>query len=89
MFHMNILILVDIFVFNTDLAVTCEVVVGCVLAYMHKMGGLLAHLVCWLYELYLQSCSHISSVMFIKYVYSAPLLKTMTSYVAHICIHIL
>ena len=47
--------------------------VGCVLViYKKEMLGLYTYVACWPCELQLECSSHICSVIYVKYVYSAP-----------------
>ena len=65
--------LVGIFGSGTYLAITCrvKVAVACVLEYT-KFLGPHAHVTFWLRDVDLECCIHICSVMYVKYVYSAP-----------------
>ena len=66
----------------------CEIGVAVDVIYISaNMLGLYVHLAGWLCELYLQCGSYIPSVIYVKYVYSAPCLKVRPS-VWHINIYI-
>ena len=70
----NMIILVDIFVWDAYVAITCGVVVkvGCILVDMCKTLALHTPIPCWQYKLHLKYGSHICSVISVKHVYSVP-----------------
>ena len=71
------------------LTITCKVkvAVGCVWHIYAKNFDTCVHIACSLWEPYLEISSHISSLTYVKYVYSAPCcwLMPVILYVAYLC----
>ena len=73
---------------NNNVRYFLQLVVFCLV--FANMSGLYAHRACWLCDLSLQCDSHIYSVLYVKYVYSAPFHMVdgsdfICAYICHTC----